>query len=75
MTDALETLARELEKQSRWADTIDRKWSVAYLAAAAACMETIARRTDPETMGYESMQSLKATEATDAALAAFMEGR
>jgi hypothetical protein len=83
MTDALETLARDHDlfaEQSDFGCTQpctcgDCQLMRAHRAAAAACREAIARRTDPETMGHETMHTRHTAKTTDAALAAFMEGR
>jgi hypothetical protein len=84
MTDALETLARELEDllalyvrvmprvpHRHDVEMLDRKSKV-LLAAAAACRELSAQRSEG---GYCAIRISDSKAATDAALAAFMEGR
>jgi hypothetical protein len=77
MTDALETLAERLDELAEIACSRsiyegssgpDRE----LRAAAAACRELSAQRSEG---GYSAIRISDAKEATDAALAAFMEGR
>jgi hypothetical protein len=76
MNDALETLARELEGKARaladFPQSLMHKEALQMLAAAAACRELSAQRSEG---GYSAIRISDAKEATDAALAAFMEGR
>jgi hypothetical protein len=80
MTDALETLERELEDDAMLADQgkIPIVSAAEMRAAAAACRELAWRRhrnreAPPEPIDYRPVYDAQA--ATDAALAAFMEGR
>jgi hypothetical protein len=87
MNDALETLARELEGKARaladFPQSLMHKEALHMLAAAACAREAhtyrakqVARRRESDDKYRENVDAHKAAmSATDAALAAFMEGR